>query len=178
MGDERPVALVQAWRWAVLGSPIDKTAKLVALVIATYMNPAGHAFPSKRTIATEASLSERAVDGAVDRLYVAGLLDVERRRGQRGFTNWQAVIPQPLPDSIPQELPDTERQWRNRRQRIPHLTTTNGAAAAPEVERSRRSGDAADRPHGHGDVCTECGISLAANVHAAWCTHAEPKATK
>lgn len=70
------------WREAIRDSELDRTAKLVAYTISTYMNASGEAFPSKPTIARGASLGQglRAVDEAVRRLTDAGFLSVRRSR--------------------------------------------------------------------------------------------------
>lgn len=79
--------LVAIWRNALRDSNLDRTAKLVGLVLSTYMDSAGVAWPSKATLAAKASLGSgrRAVDMAIDRLEAAGLLEIERSRGRRPF---------------------------------------------------------------------------------------------
>src|SRR4051812_32384832 len=88
------------WRDALRDSDLDRTAKLVGLVLSTYMNGSCIAWPSKITLAKGASLGRAdqkdntAVGNAIDRMEAAGLLDVERRRGRRGFV-YTGVIPRP-----------------------------------------------------------------------------------
>jgi hypothetical protein len=87
----RPVVAV--WRNAVRDSPLDTTAKAVALVLSTYMNNLGAAFPSKRTLAAGASLSStRSVDAAINRVEAAGLLEIVRSRGHRS-NSYLAIVP-------------------------------------------------------------------------------------
>jgi hypothetical protein len=94
----KAIPLVAHWRNAVRDSDLDRTAKLVALVLSTYMDHTGAAWPAKTTIARGASLGRvgqkgnTAVDSAIDRLEAAGLLVVDRRRGRRGFL-YGAAIP-------------------------------------------------------------------------------------
>lgn len=81
-------SLTAAWRDAVRDSDLDRTAKLVAYTIGTYMNAAGVAYPSKALIASGATLGagRRAVDTAIDRIEAAGLLEVRRTNGRTSFT--------------------------------------------------------------------------------------------
>jgi hypothetical protein len=80
----------------VIGSDIDAldpTARLVALVLSTFMNSAGEAWPAKTTIGRCAGLrSTRAVDRAVLRLQAAELLTVTRSRGRKS-NRYAAVTP-------------------------------------------------------------------------------------
>jgi hypothetical protein len=89
----KPLPYVAVWRNAIRDSELDKTAKLVAFVLSTYMDAAGRAFPSKATLSLGASLGagKRAVDKAIVRLEEAGLLQVTRSRGRRSF-RYQAVL--------------------------------------------------------------------------------------
>ncbi len=91
-------AVLAAWRNALRDSDLDSTAKLVGFVLSTYFDGNGNgAHPSQITLAAGASLSTRfkgstAIAGAIDRLEAAGFIEVERRRGQRGF-RYTARIP-------------------------------------------------------------------------------------
>jgi hypothetical protein len=80
------------WRIAVCESDVDPTARLVALVLDTFMDKRGFAWPSKEAIAQRAGLSVRAVDGAIERLEAAGLLLVVHSRG-RTSNRYQAARP-------------------------------------------------------------------------------------
>jgi DNA-binding MarR family transcriptional regulator len=86
-------ALLAKWRDALRDSQLDKTAKTVGYVIATYWNSRGlSAFPAKKTIAAGASVSKRTADAAVDRLELAGFLEVSRSRG-RLSNRYAATLP-------------------------------------------------------------------------------------
>jgi hypothetical protein len=83
------------WRNALRDAEeLDRTALLVGLVISTYMDGNGRAYPSKATIASGCRLGSgrRAVDGAVDRLEKAGYLSIERSKGRRSFI-YTATVP-------------------------------------------------------------------------------------
>ena len=89
-----PKSVVAAWRDAVRDSGLDKTAKLVAHTLSTYMNGAGTAFPSKATLARGASLkATRAVDTAIKRLEAEGFLAVDRSVGGTSSNLYRALIP-------------------------------------------------------------------------------------
>jgi Helix-turn-helix domain len=87
---------------------LGRTAKLTALVLATFMNVRGYAYPGRETLARKASLSDRAVDAAIVELEDEGFLSVEpprrpiatkrgvvlRRSGGKQATNrYQAQLP-------------------------------------------------------------------------------------
>lgn len=83
--------LVAHWRNALRDSDLDRTAKLVGLVLSTYVDARGVAWPAKTTLARGASLGREtqkgntAVDTAINRLEAAELLVIDRKRGRRGF---------------------------------------------------------------------------------------------
>ena len=68
------------WRDAIRDSNLDRTAKLVAFVISTFMDGRCLAWPSKTTIGDGAGLVLRAVDRAVDRIEAAGRKGCRERR--------------------------------------------------------------------------------------------------
>ena len=83
------------WRDAIRDDEdLDKTARLVAFVLSTYMNRNGEAWPSKATLARGCNLGagRRAVDKAVDRLEAAGFLTIQRSKGRHSF-RYFAQIP-------------------------------------------------------------------------------------
>ena len=92
MRGERP--LLASWRNAVRDSELDRTAKLVAFVLSTYMDGHGQAYPSMSTLAEGASLglNRATTRAAVARLESAGFLDVFRSRG-RGSHRYEATLP-------------------------------------------------------------------------------------
>ncbi len=95
---------VVEWRDAIRDSDLPRTTKLVAHTLATYMTidgttgPESWRTPSIVTLARGASLGRKnqkdntAVKDAIARLEVHGLLEVDRRRGQRGWI-YEARIP-------------------------------------------------------------------------------------
>ena len=103
-GRRKPLVAVAVWRDAIRDSGLDRTARLVAFVLSTYMTADGetghdrqHPSPSKTTLARGAGLSSAykgstAVSAAIDRLQAAGYLEVERRRGWQGY-RYRASIP-------------------------------------------------------------------------------------
>jgi len=84
----------QEWRNAVRDSSLDGTAKLVALILDTYMDGHGETWPSKTTIAAGASCDSSTVKRAVHRLEDAGFLLVIRSRGGRS-NRYRACMPPP-----------------------------------------------------------------------------------
>jgi hypothetical protein len=84
------------WRQTLCESDsIDRTAKLVGLVISLHMDPDGFCFPGRQRIAWLCSLSDRAVDGAVRRLEAAGFLRLERSKGGNSKPNhYFALMPE------------------------------------------------------------------------------------
>jgi hypothetical protein len=75
---------VIAWRHALVESDLDRTAILVGLVLAVYMNAKGEAHPSRATIAAGAKLSVSSVDRALKRLKRAFLVRIGPNPDHRG----------------------------------------------------------------------------------------------
>jgi Helix-turn-helix domain len=121
------------WRDAIRDAELDRTAKLVAFVIGTYMNAAGKAYPSKRLIAEGCALGsgKRAVDQAVDRLEAAGYLRVRRSRGRVSFT-YYANVPTSHPDASLFSVNGApeETQRRTDRRSTSHRGATESAESA------------------------------------------------
>jgi hypothetical protein len=68
-----------SWRNAILATKLQATTKHVLLVISTHMNDmGGGCYPSVKTIAELASLSERSVCTHIDIASEAGWLAVEK----------------------------------------------------------------------------------------------------
>lgn len=152
------------WRNALLDSDVDRTAVLVGLVLSTFANATGTCHPGKRRIAQDSRLSKRAVDGAVDRLEAAGLVEVSRSRGhsQNGY---QFILP-----TVQVAAP---------------LTASNGAASDTQRCRSEhptvqvaapKSAESAERvTAGDSTALTRVEITPACNCgtreenHANWC---------
>jgi hypothetical protein len=85
-------SLLGVWRDAVCESDLGRTPKLVALVLSTFMDGRGHAYPSQDAIAARASLSDRAVYRATLPLEASGLLVVEWSKGKSSH-GYQATLP-------------------------------------------------------------------------------------
>jgi hypothetical protein len=85
MSGRRSVSI--RWRNAIRDSSLDRTAKLVAFVLSTFFNAAGYARVSKETLAAGGSVTDRAVDSAINRIEEAGFLTVARSNGGNGWTN-------------------------------------------------------------------------------------------
>lgn len=86
------------WRSAVLAptGPSDSTARLVACVMAEFVNSDGEMWPSASTIGERAALSERTVRSAMKRLHAEGWLTMVEpggcRNGRR-TTRWRVSTP-------------------------------------------------------------------------------------
>jgi hypothetical protein len=81
------------WRKAVLRDPaLDSTSVLVGLVISSFMNGKGVAWPSKVLIARSSRLGLRSTDRGVRRLEEAGYLRVERSLG-RTSNRYRLTLP-------------------------------------------------------------------------------------
>jgi hypothetical protein len=94
----RPTSQQLRWRIAVCESSLDATARLVALVLDTFMNGTGFAWPSRVSVADRAGLDVRTVDKAIARLERAGLLVVHRSRG-RNANRYHAALPNSVPSA-------------------------------------------------------------------------------
>jgi hypothetical protein len=81
-----------AWRDAIRDSDLDRTAKLVAYTLSTYMNSEGECWPGKDLLARKVPLAKRAVDGAIARIEQGGYLLVARSLGHAS-NRYYATIP-------------------------------------------------------------------------------------
>src|SRR5262245_15819838 len=59
--------------------PPDAMMKLCLLTLKSWMNASGYAYPSQKSIAAGASVSEKTVQKALKRAHKAGWIDVEPR---------------------------------------------------------------------------------------------------
>ena len=150
--------LLGVWRDAVCDSELQRTPKLLALVLSTNLNGHGHGWPSQKLLASKASITPKAVQTATDVLERAGFLEVERSRGRssHGYTA---------------TLPATANALRRSEWATANGTVPNSERDAPNSERrshesleSLESGalHAAAALNGaaasaHYDNCTECG---------------------
>lgn len=79
-------SLLAVWRSAICESELGASAKLVAFVLSTFMKATGSTAsdtvngPSRQTIAAAASLSDRAIDAAIDALEDASWIEVLPRK--------------------------------------------------------------------------------------------------
>jgi hypothetical protein len=125
------------WRNAVRDSGQRSSAKLVALVLSTYMKSNGCGFPGKETLADGASLGKRTVDRAVSELEGNGFVRVERTHGRRS-NRYIALIPNGAADAgskDPQPCSGEELTMQP--------TTANRVVATPESvgKRNKESGN-------------------------------------
>lgn len=145
------------WREALAESRLDRTAKLVGLVISLHMNANGSGFPGRQRIASWCSLSDRAVDGAVRRLEAAGFLWVERSKGRKS-NRYHALLPPTANEVRRLEWATAKLATLNREARAP-----NGEGHSPEVvelgSTSPTDGVSSERtpPLVPLDDCIDCG---------------------
>jgi len=150
----RTKSLLAVWRDAVRDSDLDRTAKLVAHTLSTYMNARGVAWPSRATLARGASISDRAVDGGTERLVAAGFLFVNRSDGGRSHTNKYAAL---IPETA-NALRHSEWETANGMQETANGTTRNGERPSPE-SRFESNG----KPPRPFSQCTKCHKTAALN---------------
>ncbi len=168
-------SVVNAWRDAIRDSELDRTAKLVAFVVSTYMGTTGQAWPSKATIAQGAGLGagKRAVDAAVDRLEAAGYLRVGRSKGRRPFRYFVAV-PTWHPDAtfINSNVADFDAQRRTKRRPTSHP----GATESYEIAEQRRA--RTDVRASLSEKCVRCqGAFTTDDPDEAYCGECRDKAS-
>lgn len=145
-------SLPVAWRNAVRDGELSWRATLVALILSTYLNGQGSAFPSRRLLAQGAKLGRglRSVDKALRELEVAGYLEIERSRG-RSSHRYQVTIPSTAHLVRRSEFATAQDAALNRASRA-----SNRARRAPESAESAESG-ALDA------VAADCGAARALN---------------
>jgi hypothetical protein len=159
MGAKSKVAV---WRDTLRDSKLDRTAKLVGLTLSTYMDRQGLAWPSQDTIAAGASLSDRAVCLATERLESAGFLEVERSRG-RSSHRYAATLP-PTANAL------RRSEWANSERHAPNSErrSSNGERRSPESGESAESGALARSAAVNGAAasafCVECETGGGAHV--------------
>jgi len=125
------------WRDAIRDSTLDRTAKAVAWCLSTYMDRRGHARPSRTTIATGCSLSDRAVDKALISLEEAGFLAVARTKGGNSRVNAYAALMPPTANRV------RTTEWLNGER-----DDTNGERHAPNGERRSHESFESDESSG------------------------------
>jgi hypothetical protein len=119
------LSLLTEWRDAVVvDQRLDTTSTAVALVLSTFMNGDGVAWPSRETIGAGAKLkSVRSVDRAIGIIESAGLLAIERSKGRRSHRYRATVQPTARLNSPNGASDDTSTV---------HLTTPTAQPTAPE----------------------------------------------
>jgi len=140
---------VPAWRQELRRTTLDPTAKLVGLVLSTYMDGAGRAQVSRSTLADGCAVSVSTVLRAVRRLERAGLLGVDRAgRLQHLPSRYQARsrggVPA-TPDSRGSTgaTPNGSQGWQ-----------ILGPGVAPVTREDLRSSEGQDRGEWYGDPTT------------------------
>jgi Helix-turn-helix domain len=102
----RAKSLSAVWRDAVRDSNLPALVKAVAFVVSTYSDGRGQCFPSRGTLASGASMSDRTVDKALDLLETTGWLSIHppkraietkrgtvlRRAGGKSVTNTYTLL--------------------------------------------------------------------------------------
>jgi helix-turn-helix protein len=126
-------SLVNVWRDCIRDSKLPATARLVAHTISTYMDGSGRAFPSRKTIAEGASLSDRAVDDNLSRLEAGGFLAVTRTKGRRS-NRYEALLP-----PTANELRRSEWATAKLAQPTANVVRLNSEGASPESSKDLES---------------------------------------
>lgn len=158
-------SLLAVWRDVVRDSDLGYAAKLVGLVLSTYMDARGRAWPSRETLARGASRSLRLVHDAIGELEGAGYVEIERSRGRSSHT-YRATLPATVQGVHRSEWATVQTVHPNGAD-----CASNGAQSAPESAESAESGALSRGVRLDGDaaqrVCEECGV---AGRHAADCS--------
>lgn len=111
----RKTSRLLAWRKAIAASDLSSTQKLVALVLSLHMNGDGAScFPSQKTVAAEASLTERAVRDTIPKLVEAGWIRREQGRRVNGHPDhYYATTPEHRNDVPGNHVPRPEPRSSN-----------------------------------------------------------------
>jgi hypothetical protein len=145
---------------------LDRTARLVALVLYTHMGPHdGLAYPGVDLLAAEAALSDRAIQHATRRLEAAGWLTVKWSIGGKSRANQYVAT-----------LPETANAVRRSEWQTANGTTPkgegdalNGEPRSPEdVKTSKKATNGASTSSTPSPPCEECG--LGGGRHVAGCS--------
>jgi hypothetical protein len=151
------------WRTALRDADApDAMAKLVGLMLSTYMNAEGICWPGKPTLARACAVSKRAVDGAVDRLERAGYLVIERSAGgnpQACTNHYQATTPavhdvQGLKTSAVQRVQGSKRSAVQMATLSRAADDTSPAPPAPELVEDEEQGAQERDPLSEGAACS------------------------
>jgi hypothetical protein len=166
----RSRAFVVLWREHLRESDVDRTAKLVGHTLSTYMNPEGWARVGKETLARTCSMTDRGVDGGVNRLEAAGLISVKRSRGGNALSEvneYQAIGITGEPRS---RVPGNGK--RSAGNGVP-LSRERRSPEVVEVDERARTRAAISHEITR-CVCEECGVG--GGAHFAGCSIAEAAA--
>jgi hypothetical protein len=127
---------VGIWRDAVRDSDLKRTPKLLALVLSTYFNRQGLAWPSQETLAAGASISVRAVQTNTRDLERAGFVEVSRSVG-RSSHRYAATLP-------PTATAVRHSEWATANEMLsnPERRAPNRERRSPESAESAESGRA------------------------------------
>jgi hypothetical protein len=164
---------VAVWRDALRDSPLDSTAKLVGLVLSTYFNARGSAYPGRAALARGASVCDRTIDHALRRLEATGFLHVERTNGGNNRTNgYQALLPEAA-----SEQRQSEWQTANLATPTANLAAPNGELRSPESAESVESPTSTPIGRVLVEHCVICGEEFKTSIEeAACCSKCEGRA--
>lgn len=155
-------SLLAVWRDTLRDSELSSTVKLVGHTLSTWMNGRGTCWPSRSTIAKGASLSDRSVDAALDKLSSEQFLEIKKSQGgNQEHTNLYTAT-----------LPAGANEVRRSEWERANLTTPRGETddskgrtsfAQKRVESERKARTDAAAPDGASSVlcpeddCPDCG---------------------
>lgn len=176
----RKTSRLLAWRKEVAASDLTSTQKLVALVLSLHMNGDGAScFPSQRTIAAEASLTERAVRDTIPKLVEAGWIRREQGRRVNGHPDrYYATTPEHRNDVPGNHVPRPEARsaytgttFQEHRNDVPPRTS----GGRPEDVLPMREDDAVAREARSGSPWEVASVATLDTV-ATFATKAEAEA--
>lgn len=120
------------WRDAILSElgPANPIARVVLLAVAQHMKADGTgAWPSQQTLAARAGVGERSARRHLDIAARLGWIERERVRRAGGrnwyFTEYCAVVPPAVYDSLPERPWEADPDWRRRPARVAATDTDN-----------------------------------------------------
>jgi len=149
--------LLAVWRDALGDDPtLTSTGKLVGYALSTWMNGRGVCYPSRATIASRCSLSDRAVDKALTQLETRGYVEIERSKGGNPRTGTNVYTA-----TLPEGANEVRRsEWGGANLRTPRgepddVSSERRSPESVESVRKRR-GAAQDSAPGVEDECQAC----------------------
>ncbi len=171
-----PKPRLAVWRDALCeDGDLTRDATLLGLVLSSYMNGDGVAWPGRTALARGCKVSVKTVERRTRELERAGFIRVERSSGGRGITNrYEARLPETASGRrrsewetatrlTPFEGENGDPEEPKRRQRRPErasgLTPESGKKAKAESD-ARADAQARGRAHAHArpeDDCMRCG---------------------